>query len=90
MKSSFIPQVRVEPEVRAELESVLRDGETLSSFVETSMRSAVAFRKTQSEFHARGQAAWEDHLSTGRSTPAGEVFDRLQAKVDARRRAVKR
>jgi hypothetical protein len=35
MKSAVIPQVRVEPELRAELEAVLKDGETLSEFVES-------------------------------------------------------
>lgn len=35
MKSAGIPQVRVEPELRAELESLLKQGETLSEFVET-------------------------------------------------------
>lgn len=30
MKSAVIPQIRVEPELRAELESVLRQGETLT------------------------------------------------------------
>jgi plasmid stabilization system protein ParE len=33
MKSAVIPQIRVEPELRAELESVLRPGETLTDFV---------------------------------------------------------
>ena len=47
MKSSVIPQVRVEPELRAELEALLQEGETLSEFVEASVRSAVAFRRVQ-------------------------------------------
>lgn len=86
MKSAVIPQVRVEPELRAELESVLRQGETLSEFVETSVRNAVAFRRTQTRFHERGQAAWEHYQSTGASVPAEEVLAMLQAKLDARRK----
>jgi hypothetical protein len=36
MKTAVIPQIRVEPELRAELEAVLEQGETLTDFVETS------------------------------------------------------
>lgn len=86
MKSAVIPQVRVEPELRAELEAVLRQGETLSEFVEASVRNAVEFRRVQARFHERGQAAWEQYQNTGLSVPADDVLARLQAKLDARRR----
>ena len=72
--------------LRAELEAVLLEGETLSEFVEASVRSAVAFRRVQTRFHERGQAAWEHHLATGESVSADEVLDRLQAKLDAKRK----
>jgi hypothetical protein len=89
MKSAVIPQVRVEPELRAELEAVLHEGETLSEFVETSVRSAVEFRRVQTLFHQRGQAAWENYQRTGISVPAGDVLAKLQAKVDARRKKLR-
>ena len=53
MKTAVIPQIRVEPELRADLESVLQRGETLTEFVEASVRNAIAFRRMQTEFHAR-------------------------------------
>ncbi|MDP4301024.1 YlcI/YnfO family protein [Leptothrix discophora] len=90
MKTAVIPQVRVEPELRTELDTSLREGETLSEFVEAAVRSALAFRQVQTRFHARGQAAWEQYLATGRSKSADEVLDALQAKVDARRRQLER
>ena len=86
MKSAFLPQVRVEPALRAELEAVLQDGETLSGFVEASVRNAVAFRRVQIQFHARGQAAWEHCQATGLSLSADEVLARLQGKLDAKRK----
>jgi len=86
MKSAVIPQVRVEPDLRAELEAVLQDGETLSGFVEASVRSAVAFRRVQTRFHARGEASWKHYQDTGESLSAAEVLARLQAKLDARRK----
>jgi vancomycin resistance protein YoaR len=86
MKSAVIPQVRVEPELRAELEAVLRQGESLSEFVETSVRNAVEFRRVQARFGERGQAAWEHFQRTGVSVSADEVLNKLQAKLDARRK----
>ena len=86
MKSAIIPQVRVEPELRAELEAVLQQGETLSEFVEVSVRNAVEFRRVQKRFHERGQAAWERYQSTGASVSMDEVLSKLQAKLDARRK----
>ena len=86
MKSAVIPQVRVEPEMRAELEAVLHKGETLSEFVEASVRSAVDFRRAQTRFHERGQASWEEFQRAGVSFSAEEVLDKLQAKLDAKRK----
>jgi len=86
MKSAVIPQVRVEPALRAELEAVLQEGETLSGFVEASVRNAVGFRRVQTLFHERGQAAWEHYQTTGESVSADEVVAKLQARLDARRK----
>ncbi|MFN7724032.1 MAG: YlcI/YnfO family protein, partial [Rubrivivax sp.] len=38
MKTAVIPQVRVEPKLRADLDAVLLPGETLTEFVEASVR----------------------------------------------------
>ena len=88
MKSAVIPQVRVEPELRAQLDAVLTENETLSDFVETAVRRAVEHRRIQTEFHARGQAAFEHYQRTGLSHTAKDVFDSLQAKLNARRKQI--
>ena len=90
MKSAVIPQIRVEPELRAALESVLRQGETVTEFVDVSVRNAIAFRRVQTEFHARAQAASEAYHQTGGSVPVEAVLGRLQAKLDARRKKLRR
>lgn len=59
MKSATIPSLRVEPELRQAAESVLREDETLSGFVEQSIRDSIAHRQAQAEFLARGLAARE-------------------------------
>jgi hypothetical protein len=90
MKTAVIPQIRVEPELRAELELVLNRGETLTEFVEASVRNAIAFRRMQTEFHARAHAASEAFHSTGVSVPVDVVLDRLQSKLDAKRKKLGR
>lgn len=86
MKTVVAPQVRVEPELRAEIDAVLQEGETLSGFVEASVRSAVEFRRRQTRFRERGRIAWEHYQSTGVSVSADEVLARIQAKLDAKRK----
>jgi signal transduction protein with GAF and PtsI domain len=85
-----IPQIRVEPELRAELESVLMQGETLTEFVEATVRSAIAFRRVQTSFQARAQAASDEYHRTGVSTPIDAVLQRLQAKLDTKRKKLGR
>lgn len=90
MKSAVIPQIRVEPELRAELEAVLQQGETLTAFVETTVRKAIAFRRVQADFHERALAASAEYHRTGVSVPVDAVLDRLQSKLDAKRKKLAR
>ena len=90
VKSAVIPQIRVEPELRAELESVLRQGETLTEFVEATVRNAIAFRRVQISFHARAQAASLEYHRTGVSVPVETVLERLQSKLAAKRKKLGR
>lgn len=54
MKTSSLPSLRVEPALRDAAESVLQEGETLSSFVETAVREQVELRRQREAFIARG------------------------------------
>ena len=80
------PLLPFDPELLAEIEAVLQEGETASAFIETSVRSAVEFRRMKTSFHERGDAAWDDYQSTGASVPADKVVAKLQAKLDAKRK----
>ncbi len=90
MKTSTIPAVRVAPELREQLEQVLQEGETLSSFVETSVRETVRRRIEQAEFVARGLASIEAAKEAGGFVDAGVVLGKLQAKLDGARRNLRR
>ena len=90
MKSAVLPPVRVEPDFREEVESVLREGETLSEFVESAVRQAAHRRRAQDEFVARGMASLAEAKRTGKFLPAAEVVEKLQAKLDEAKQAFKR
>jgi len=81
MKTATIPSVRVEPELRAEVEALLAEGETLSEFVESSVREAARRRRVQTEFVARGMHALADAKRTGDYVDADAVVGRLERKL---------
>ena len=85
MKTAAIPSVRVEPSFRAELEAVLADGETLSEYVEASVRASVARRRVHAEFVARGLRSRDEARRTGDYVDADVVLEGLQRKLDAAR-----
>lgn len=88
MKTATMPALRVEPELRQAAEDILRPGETLSAFVEDSLRRNVAFRRTQQEFIARGLASRDDAKESGVYYSSDEVLQELDTLlVSARRKS---
>jgi hypothetical protein len=86
MKDAVIPQVRVESQLRANLDSVLLPGETLSDFVEVAVRNAVEYRRVQTDFASRCDASLAEYERTGVSIPAAQVIAKLESKLDKRRK----
>ncbi len=82
MKTATIPSLRVDPELRAAAESVLKEGETLSAFVENSVRRQIDYRRTQAEFIARGLASREEAKRTGEYYSAEFVLAELKEMLD--------
>ncbi|MCP5142981.1 MAG: prevent-host-death protein [Chromatiales bacterium] len=85
MKSATIPPLRVTPDLRQDVESVLREGESLSAFVESSLRRQVEFRRMQQEFIARGLAARDESARTGDYVGKSESLAALDAILDRHR-----
>ena len=83
MKTASIPSVPVEPEFLAQVESVLAEGESLSEFVEASVRASVERRRVQAEFIARGLRSRDEAKRTGDYVDADDVVAGLQCKLDA-------
>lgn len=91
MRSATFPPIRVEPEVRAEVESVLREGESLTQFIEEAVVAAAAWRRAQTEFVNRGEAAIARWKKSGRGHTVDDVMTDLQTRLDeAKRMAAQR
>lgn len=84
MKTAQLPPVRVEPSVRQEIESVLRQGETLSQFVENAAVQAAQRRRSQQDFLERGRDSLKRAKKSGQYYSAKEALDAMQARLDAR------
>ena len=81
MKSATIPSVRVEADLRAEVEALLGEGESLSEFVESSVRETVRRRRNQAEFLARGIRSLETAKRNGDYVDADVVICNLDRKL---------
>jgi hypothetical protein len=89
MKSATIPSLRVDPELRRAAEELLRDGESLSGFVEQSLREGIERRRLHSEFVARGLYSQDNARQTGRYVSADAVVDRLETMLSKAKAATK-
>ncbi len=85
MKTATIPPVRIEPELRDQLEQVLAEGESLSAFVESAVRVSVHQRQVQAEFVRRGLASLARTREQGGYISADQAVERLAAKLQAAR-----
>jgi predicted transcriptional regulator len=83
MKTASLPSVRVDPELRKAAEAVLHKGESLSSFMEQSLKDEVARRRQQRAFIKRGIAA------RGEARRKNEYFEAEAVHAELRRMLVK-
>ncbi|ASS57688.1 YlcI/YnfO family protein [Rhizobium leguminosarum] len=82
MKTASLPSLRVDPELRAAAESVLKEGESLSSLIEDSLRRQVDYRKTQAEFIARGLAGLAGAERTGVFYTTDDIQELMRKKLE--------
>ena len=88
MKTTSFPSVRVDPALREAAQHVLREGETLTSLVETAVRETIQRRVAQAEFLARGLQSSADAKRTGSYHAADGVHAEMQRRLDGRRKQV--
>lgn len=81
MRTATLPAVRVSPDTRALIESVLKEGESLSTFIEETVRKHAAWRKEDEAFHARAALASKRLAEGGKFFTVEESIARLRAQV---------
>ncbi|HVI59154.1 MAG TPA: YlcI/YnfO family protein [Luteimonas sp.] len=84
-KTATLPSLRVDPRLRQAAEDVLEENESLSTFIEESVRRRVAQRQAQRDFIARGLASRDRARDEGRYVPAHEVLQALGERLERKR-----
>ena len=90
MKSSQLPPVRVDLAVREEIEGCLREGESLSQFIEKAAIEAARVRKSEEEFLARGRASLARAQRDGEFYAASDVLEGMRSRLHGRMDVLKR
>lgn len=88
IRHAVTPEALVEVQLLADVEAVLRDGETVQQFIEAAVREAIAMRRCLADFHARGEVAWQKYQRTGDSHSVDEVLAELCAMTELRRKQI--
>lgn len=86
-RSRTLPPLRVSEKMRADAESVLTPGETLSAFVMDAVSRSIDFRKSQQDFVARGLASADRARVSGRYVSASKVLTGRRRRLVRARRA---
>jgi hypothetical protein len=81
MKTSTLPPLRVEPRIRTEAERLLREGETLSSFIVDAVEERIRNRASEEEFVRRGLASAQKGRRSGRYVPASDVLAAMRQRL---------
>jgi len=81
MKNATLPSIRVRPELRAEIESLLQAEESLSEFVQTAVLAKVRQRRDSAKFIQRGLASLANAAEEENYVQADAVMDKLSKKL---------
>ncbi len=78
VKTTTLPPIRVAPNVRKAIESVLDTGETLSAFMLEAVKEKAQLRSEQRSFLAKALARSRTAERTGEFVRGNAVFKRLE------------
>jgi uncharacterized protein (DUF1778 family) len=78
VKTTTLPPLRVDPKVKKRIESVLEDGESLSSFMLDAVTRKAQVRREQRAFLRKAAARSKQTERTAKFVPAEDVLERLE------------
>lgn len=81
MKTATLPSLRVDPQLRDAVQSVLNEGESLSAFMESAVRESIERRRARAEFVARGLASRDEAKASGVYVTAEDVHADLARRL---------
>lgn len=90
MKSAILPPLRVDPRIKRTIQAVLKEGETLSSFMLEAVTQTAAMRRAQQAFVAKAEARSRKAARTGKFVSSEAVFSRLEQILTRKRRPTAR
>ena len=85
MKNATFPALSVEPELKQAAEDSLLEGESISAFVEQSIRENIARRRVQREFIATALKSRDAAALSGNYRSAEVVFQDVENRLVLRR-----
>jgi hypothetical protein len=90
MKTATIPSLRVDEGLRRPAESMLMENESLSNFVELSLRAGILRRQMQGAFTARGLTSRDEAARTGEYYAAESALSELDEMLKATQSSIPR
>jgi hypothetical protein len=90
VKHATFPSLRVAPQLREAAEQVLQEGESLSSFVEQSVREGFQRRRAQRKFVAPGLRSRDKARRSGKCVEPGALLAGLEEMLVRAKAAAKK
>jgi hypothetical protein len=84
-RSATLPPIRVAPETKASVEAVLREGETLTQFIENAICREAEFRSEQNAAVARAKKALRNAERGIGLMSAEELMKGMEQRAEAAR-----
>ena len=88
-RSATLPPIHVTPETKASLEAVLRDGESLTQFIEAAVRQEAEFRAQQRAAVARAEKALRAADKGVGLTTTGDLLAGMQQRAEAAQQRIR-
>jgi len=89
-RSATLPPIRVAPETKASLEAVLREGESLTQFIESAVCREAEFRTEQNAAVSRAKKALRSAAKGGGLMTAEEFLLGMDRRANAAQRRIRK
>jgi hypothetical protein len=87
-RSATLPPIRIAPEIKARLQSVLRDGESLTQFIESAVCHEAEFRAQKNAALSRAEAALSQADNGIGLMTAEDLLARMEQRAEAAKQRI--